>query len=270
MQSLWAIELTLRPTGPLTFRKMPSGILHIMSYPFMPPTTMSGFLARLLDLAQGGEWTGYGEDWYGKGPGKGHTRTLDATFRAMGAFPGPDGFSIHKTRRHGPKNFKHCQFSQVLRVDHKENFQLHHWDYLFCESLVGWVLAKEKGPLEKFKDLKNFGGKAGKEGWVFIDRVGDAREMALREGKFCPLGLVTPPSRPESGSFFNIYAHHWDRNYLWRNGEKGGVAGFSRLGAWWGAKRLSGHFWQWQDEFGFPAHLPDSFLTGDVEPFYQG
>ncbi len=269
MQSLWAIKLTLKPTGPLTFRQMPSGILHIMSYPFMPPTTLSGFLARLLELADGGEWTGYGDDWHGKGPGKGHTRTLDPAYRALGAFPKLDGFSIHKTRRHGPKNFKHHHFSQILRDDHKENFQLHHWDYLFCESLGGWVVAKDKEPLERLKKLKNFGGKTGKEGWVFVEHIGEAKEMALREGEFVPLGLVTPPSRPEYGTFFNIYGHHWDKEYPWRNGEKGGVAGFTRVGAWWGAELLSGPYWRWKENEGFPAHVPDSFLAGDVEPFYE-
>jgi hypothetical protein len=66
MDSIWAIELELVPTGPLTFRQMPAGILHIMSYPFMPPTTMSGFLNRLLQIAEGGEWPGLGEDWFSK------------------------------------------------------------------------------------------------------------------------------------------------------------------------------------------------------------
>ena len=102
MPSIWVSEIVCRPTGPLTFRRMPSGLLHIMSYPFMPPTTLSGFLARLLRIGEGGDWPGYGEDWYGKGPGKEFTLTLGREYRALGAFPPPKGWVIHKTRRHGP------------------------------------------------------------------------------------------------------------------------------------------------------------------------
>ncbi|MDX9818851.1 MAG: hypothetical protein RBT16_08060 [Desulfococcus multivorans] len=268
MKSIWAIEIEMKPAGPLTFRQMPSGLLHIMSYPFMPPTTMSGFLRRLLDIAEGGEWAGYGDDWFGKGPGKCFTLTLDSDCRALGAFPRPKEWVIHKTRRHGPKNFKHAEFSQLLRTAHKENYELHHWDYLFCETLTGWVAAKEKAPLERFRSLKNFGGKAGKEGYVVISRVGAPRRLEPAEGHFTPLGLVTAPLRPITGRFFNLYGHWWDESYEWQNGEKGGVSGFTQLGAWWEAEGLIGPYWAWADGIGFSATMPDDFLQGEREPFY--
>ena len=274
MQSIWAMEIVFKPTGPLTFRRMPSGILHIMSYPFMPPTTMSGFLTRLLNIAEGGEWTGYDkEDWFGKGPGNHFTLTLGEEYRALGAFPPLEDWRIHKTRRHGPKTFKkkgdrkHVEFSELLRRHHEENYQLHHWDYLFCETMTGWIAARDKAPLDRLKCLKNHGGKAGKEGWLFVQKMGDPRVVSLKEGPFKPLGLVTPPLRPLSGTFYNLYGHHWNKNYEWRNGEKGGVDGYTQFGGWWGPAEVSGTYWAWDDGFGFPAHVPDAFLSGDAKPF---
>ena len=50
---MWMLELVIKPTSGLTFRRMPSSILHISTYPFLPPTTMSGFLRRLKMLEAG-------------------------------------------------------------------------------------------------------------------------------------------------------------------------------------------------------------------------
>lgn len=47
------LKLTIKPTAGLTFRRMPSSILHISTYPFLTPTTMSGFLRRLKLLEAG-------------------------------------------------------------------------------------------------------------------------------------------------------------------------------------------------------------------------
>ena len=43
---MWMLQLGIKPTSGLTFRRMPSSILHISTYRFLPPTTMSGFLRR--------------------------------------------------------------------------------------------------------------------------------------------------------------------------------------------------------------------------------
>ena len=50
---MWMLKLEIKPTSGLTFRRMPSSILHISTYPFLPPTTMSGFLRRLKLLEAG-------------------------------------------------------------------------------------------------------------------------------------------------------------------------------------------------------------------------
>ncbi len=267
MTSIWVTEIVLRPTGAMSFRKMPSGILHIMSYPFIPPTTMSGFICRLMHIAKDGDWPGYGHDWYNGPRSKEFTLTLDCRYRSLGAFPHRDRWVIHKTRRHGPKNFKHDQFSHLLRTDHKENYELHHWDYLFCDRLTGWVAAREKEPLEMLTKLKNYGGKAGKEGYVIVDQISDPIELHLNHGTYTPLGLLTPPDRPLSGEFYQVYGHHWDKNYEWLNGEKGGVVGYTQFGAWWNVDSVTGPFWEFEPGMGFPVSALDAFLTGDVEPF---
>jgi hypothetical protein len=231
---------------------------------------MSGFLKRLLYIAEQKEWPGYGNDWHGKKgrPGSGFTLTLDKEYRPLGAFPDPGKWSIHKTRRHGPKNFKHREFSQMLRTQHKENYELHHWDYLFCEQLVGWVAGREKNSLERLQPIKNFGGKAGKEGYIYVSKISEPRELILTKGEFKPLGLVTLPLRPASGTYYNLYGHHWSKDYEWSNGEKGGVDGYTQLGAWWNVGTVTGTYWAVCEGVGIAANVPDSFLRGDVEPFY--
>lgn len=278
--SIWVTELIFKPAGPLTFRKMPSGSLPIMSYPFMPPTTMSGFLQRLLMIARGKTWPGYGEDWFRKGKkgkpeaGQEYTLTLEKQYRALGAFPVADRWCIHKTRRHGPKVLNHTNFSKFLRLDkdetkqEKKSYQLHHWDYLFSDELRGWVVAKSDRNLEVLEALQNFGGKAGKEGYLYVTRVGEPQPLKLQQGEFQPLGLVPQSARPSSGTFYTLYGHHWSDAYLWTNGATGGVDGFVQVGGWWGVDSLHGWYWALQEGSGFPAAVPDTFLVGDVEPFY--
>lgn len=267
MTAIWAAEVRLRPTGPLTFRQMPSGPLHILTYPFLPPTTLSGFLERVRIVAAGGDWPGYGADWYAK-KNEGFTLTLGPEYRALGAFPPAGRWSVHTTRRHGPKDFKHREFSCLRRASHKENFQLHHWDYLFCESLLGWVAARSPESLTELAKLTGFGGMAGKEGYLVVETVSEPKECPLAEGRFQPLGLAVPPVRPGAGRFFNLYGHHWNPDYEWSNGERGGVDGFTQLSGWFEAGPAEGPFWQWSDETGFQADMPDRFLTGAPEPFY--
>lgn len=268
MSSIWITEIVFKPTGPLTFRRMPSGILHIMSYPYMPPTTMSGFLKRLMFIAEGADWPGYGEDWFGKGAGKEFTLTLGTEYRALGAYPAPDNWMIHKTRRHGPKNFNHKEFSQIVRSSHRENYQLHHWDYLLCDKLTGWVAAKDRAFLERFQVLKNFGGKAGKEGYLIVDEIRVPQELTLADGEYRPLGLVTPPTRPSTGTFFNLYGHHWDSEYEWSNGQKGGVIGYRPVSAWWLADKAIGPYWAAEKGVGFQAGMPDAFMQVEGNPFF--
>lgn len=275
MTAIWAAEVRLRPTGPLTFRQMPSGPLHIMSYPFLPPTTLSGFLERVRMVAAGGDWPGYGADWYAKKT-PGFTLTLGPEYRALGAFPPIGAWSIHTTRRHGPKDFKHREFSRIHR-DHKAFkatnrnqdavFQLHHWDYLFCDILTGWVAARTPEPLAELATLTGFGGMAGKEGYLVVESVGEPRECPWTEGKFQPLGLAVPPLRPESGRFFNLYGHHWNPDFEWANGERGGVDGFVPLSGWFEPGPARGVYWQWAEGTGFQADMPDRFLTDAPELF---
>jgi hypothetical protein len=249
---------------------------------------MSGFLKRLLIIGEEktdqpgclGDWPGYGEDWFQKGkkgkipPGKEFTLTLEKQYRSLGAFPESQKWTIHKTRRHGPKVFDHVNFSRLLRLDkdekkpEKKSYQLHYWDYLFCEKLKGWVVAETEHDLKRLESVKNFGGKVGKEGYIYVSAIEGPLELKLMEGEFRPLGLVPQSSKPHSGTFYTLYGHHWNNEYVWTNGEKGGVDGYFQVGAWWEVNALSGFYWALEEGLGFPASAPDSFLKGDVKPFY--
>ncbi|MBF0508595.1 MAG: hypothetical protein HQK57_06675 [Deltaproteobacteria bacterium] len=243
----------------------------------MPPTTMSGFLKRLLLIADGKDWPGYDEDWFRPQDQSGeYTITLGREFRCLGAFPAHDQWTIHKTRRHGPKTTRHTEFSQIVRVIKSKtkkktnDYQLHHWDYLFCDLLTGWVASYDREALEALQELKNFGGKAGKEGYVYVCRIDGPKEAWLKEGEFKPLGLVPQPCRPVSGTYYNLYGHHWNQDYTWTNGAKGGVDGYYQIGAWWNVATMAGPYWEMDDGVGFPASAPDAFLQGDVESVWGG
>lgn len=282
MKSIWICSLKLQPAGPLTFRRMPSGSLPIMTYPFVPPTTLNGYLVRLLKIAEGArggghdaDWPGYGEDWFAKGkdgktaPGQAYILTLSPEYRPLGAFPPPGGWSIHKTRRQGPKNFAHVEFSQIIRSKGKirQDFQLHHWEYLLCDELTGWVAASEPAPLERLRSLVNYGGKVGKEGFLVVKAVDKPREAPRRSGTFEPVGLVPASVRPAGGTFFHLYGHRWNADYLWINGERGGVTGYVPIGVWWETGTLQGEHWSLGDGRGIPLEAPDLFLQGDREVF---
>ena len=108
---MYYIQLDIRPTGGLTFRRMPGSILHIATYPFLPPSTMSGYLRRLLMLAGGC----YPNTTVGNAP---YYVLPWPLYHVLGAYPVPRrAYRVHITRRHGPKyQTKHTVFSKLVRV----------------------------------------------------------------------------------------------------------------------------------------------------------
>lgn len=167
---MYGLELTIRPTGGLTFRRMPSGILHISTYPFLPPTTMSGWLRRLAILAGRGEIpdTAVANPDY---------LALPPDYHVLGAYPTPfHGERIHTTKRHGSMfQSKHVAFSRLHRrkadEGNNEKLQLHTWEYLLVDRLIGYVLHEEATPLEEMRELVNYGCKIGKEGFAYLEAV---------------------------------------------------------------------------------------------------
>jgi len=186
---MFGTRLVIQPTAGLTFRRLPSSILHIATYPFLPPTTMSGFLRRLAIGASG------------RLPDDRETPTQRATtpayyvlardLVAMGAYSDDGAAWVHTTKRQGIRSFKHDAFSRIYRTaEQKEVYQLHDWDYLMCERLTGYVLSEDPSRLRELADVLNRGCKLGKEGFAFVAEVGEVREFRLARTAASPSTVV--------------------------------------------------------------------------------
>ena len=170
---MWMLQLRIKPTSGLTFRRMPSSILHISTYPFLPPTTMSGFLRRLKLLEAGHlpETAVKDPDYY----------ALPPQLCTLGAYPRAREYRIHTTKRQGIRSFNHNAFSRIARYQStKEVYQLHTWEYLFAEEFIGYVVSEDAELLSQLKTIKNFGCKIGKEGYAFVDRVCGPTQLTLK------------------------------------------------------------------------------------------
>lgn len=205
---LYGVALTIRPTGALTFRRLPSAILHISTYPFMPPTAMSGWLRRLFMLAKGHyPNTSVNDPAY---------YVMPKDYHVLGAYPQPEKShaskrrcEVHVTKRHGVRGFNHNAFSRLTgsRTKH-EVYQLHTWEYLFAEQLIGIVLHREASALEPLASLINFGSKCGKEGFAYLESVSSVR--CFRQTS--QAGLPTVPATGEEllgapADLFLAYRH---------------------------------------------------------------
>lgn len=129
---MYCVELTIQPTAALTFRMLPGSILNIATYPFVPPTSLSGYLRRLSIMSNGGEIPGTKV----KNPS---TYLLPPRYITLGAYSTNSRWSgIHRTYRKGMDRFTHDAFSSIYREKNsKENIQLHTWEYLITEELMG-------------------------------------------------------------------------------------------------------------------------------------
>lgn len=172
----YGVRLTLRATGVLTFRRMPSAILHISTYPFIPPSTLSGWLRRLYLMALGlyPDTRVDKPDYF----------VMPQAYHVLGAYPSPNpmaSFEIHTAKRQGVRAFNHNAFSRVSgNRDKKEVYQLHSWEYLLSERFVGFVLHPEREPLERITHLQNYGCKIGKEGYAFLEDVSPVQRYERR------------------------------------------------------------------------------------------
>lgn len=200
---MWMLKLVLKPTSGLTFRRMPSSILHISTYPFLPPTTMSGFLRRLKILETGHlpETAVKDPDYY----------TLPPQLCTLGAYPQVNEYRIHTTKRQGIRSFNHNAFSRIVRhQSKKEVYQLHTWEYLFAEQLIGYVVSEDEKLLSQLKMVENFGCKIGKEGYAFVDKVSGPTQLVLEQTQAKPDTLL--PGAALVGvpcEAFPLYRYAW-------------------------------------------------------------
>ena len=200
---MWMLKLLLKPTSGLTFRRMPSSILHISTYPFLPPTTMSGFLRRLKMLEAGHlpETAVKDPDYY----------ALPPQLCTLGAYPKMNEHHIHTTKRQGIRSFNHNAFSRIVRHQStKEVYQLHTWEYLFAEQLIGYVVSENEQLLRQLKTVENFGCKIGKEGYAFVDSVYGPTQLVLEHTQAKPDTLL--PGAALVGvpcEAFPLYRYAW-------------------------------------------------------------
>lgn len=170
---MYCVKLTLQPTAGLTFRILPGSILNIATYPFVPPTTLSGFLRRLGMLSVGLELpeTRINKD-------NPPTYALPPRYLALGAYPAKESwYGVHRTYRKGMREFNHDSFSKIYQEKDRANFQLHTWEYLIAEELVGYVVADTPEGLGHFQDLEAYGCKLGKEGFAFVSETSEILEL---------------------------------------------------------------------------------------------
>lgn len=211
---MYCIKLTITPTAAMTFRILPGSILNIATYPFVPPTTFSGFLRRLgmlsvrLEIPE----TRINKDdppFY----------ALPRHYVALGAYPSLNTWrGVHKTYRKGMREFNHDVFSRLYVEKDKANFQLHTWEYLIVEELTGYVVSESLQGLEHFQDLETYGCKLGKEGFAVVTEVSELIELKRETVQAYPSTIVPMESLLQSGQFiggcdiYNLYRYHWQTN----------------------------------------------------------
>ncbi len=206
---MYCLKLTIQPTAALTFRVLPGSILNIATYPFVPPTSLSGYLRRLCIMKAGGEIPGTQI----KNP---PTYLLPPDYITLGAYSTSQWSGIHRTYRKGMGEFNHDAFSSLYREkNNKENIQLHTWEYFLTEQLVGYVASASGEKLAQLQDLVGYGCYIGKEGYAVVTDV--SAVIPLEEGAIAAYpSTVTPvESLIRTNHFlggydiYNLYRYHW-------------------------------------------------------------
>lgn len=219
---MYLLKLKITPTAAMTFRILPSSILNIATYPFVPPTTLSGFLRRLIMLSVGIDIpeTSINKDnppFY----------ALPPRYVALGAYPTANSLrTVHKTYRKGMREFNHYTFSKLYIEKDKANFQLHTWEYLLVEELTGYVISESLEGLEHFQKIEGFGCKLGKEGFAVVEEVSQPINLIRETTVAYPSTIVPMEALLENGQFiagcniYNLYRYDWSKNSYNTSGEE--------------------------------------------------
>lgn len=223
---MYLLRLMLIPTGALLFRRVPFATTVFPTYPFMPPTVLAGFLRRVVMLAKGYDLPGdipaipsaSGSDNLNA---RAQFFTLPPDYVCLGAYP--QAHTTHRTKRHQPwgaaGSFNHMRYS-ALRYEKGSGEgegeltpQIPVWEYLHADRLVGYVLHTDRAKLEELRqyDLKNWGCKVGKEGFVFIEEVSEVVELRGPERRQAVPATPVPAEAvgDQPADFFTLYAYEW-------------------------------------------------------------
>lgn len=208
---MYCVEIKLQPTAALTFRMLPGSILNISTYPFVPPTSLSGFLRRLgmmsigLDIPE----TKINKD-------NPSTYLLPPRYVPLGAHPTQGKLSgVHRTYRKGMREFTHDDFSKLYSEGDRANFQLHTWEYLITEELTGYVVNESAKSLEHIQDLEAYGCYIGKEGYAFVSEVSEIIELKQQivtayPSTIVPMDVLLQSNQLVGGcDIYNLYSYNW-------------------------------------------------------------
>ncbi|AFY88491.1 hypothetical protein [Chroococcidiopsis thermalis] len=220
---MYCVELKIQPTAAMTFRVLPGSILNIATYPFVPPTTLSGFLRRLGMMSVGLEIpeTRINSD-------NPPVYALPPHYLALGAYPAKGTWSaVHRTYRKGMREFNHDAFSRIYQDGEKANFQLHTWEYFIAEKLTGYVLADSRNGLEYFQELVGYGCKLGKEGFAIVSEVSEIVNLYQETAAKYPSTIVPMEALLQSQQFvsgcdiYNMYRYKWARDTSYQSEQEG-------------------------------------------------
>lgn len=208
---MYCVKLTLQPTAAMTFRILPGSILNIATYPFVPPTSWSGFLRRLSMMSNN---LGIPETKINKDNPP--TYLLPYRYVALGAYPTRNTWrGVHRTYRKGMQNFSHNDFSKLYLDGDKANFQLHTWEYLIAEELVGYVVTESAAGLEHIRDLETYGCYIGKEGYAVVTEVSEVIELERQRvtaypSTIAPMDTLLQSNQLVAGcNIYNLYHYNW-------------------------------------------------------------
>ncbi len=209
---MYLIIFKIKPTAGLTFRVLPGSILDITTYSFVPPTTLSGFLRRLAMMSAG-------FDFPNTGPNDQNTPfyVLPRELVPLGAYPvGACSRPAHRTYRKGPRDLGHKAFSDLYRgkASGRENIQLHTWEYLLAEELVGYVVSENEKELARLMEIIGYGSKMGKEGYAFVESTSGPFQLQRTELKAAPSTFVPADDLFEKNprvpaDIFTLYSFVW-------------------------------------------------------------
>lgn len=204
---MFGLRVTLRPTAALTFRRAPFSTLEMLTYPFVPPTTLSGYLDRVVRLARSEELPEIDN------PHDLRFYALPQSYHVLGAIANPAATVITTTRQ-GIRSFDHVAFSRLQRNKDKEYYQLYRWEYLFAEIFLGYILHEQAEALEPLLDTHNYGCKLGKEGWAYVEQIEGPFALERQRATAVPSCLV--PAIEAFGGATRMYPLY---RYAWREAE---------------------------------------------------
>jgi CRISPR-associated Cas5-like protein len=246
---MFGLRITLRPTALLTFRRVPFSTLEMLTYPFVPPTTLSGYLARVLRLAHGEALP----DVHHIGAPAFYALPQD--FHVLGALASPSP-TIISTTRHGVRDLGHTAFSRLHQASRKtnaEHYQLYRWEYLCSDQFAGYILHEDEEPLTRLTSIHGYGCKLGKEGWAYVEQVEGPFPLEKFHTQAVP-STILPATDAFGGGcqMYPLYRYAWSEDsqdvYL-SDGGPSPIVGFLPFLAALSSLPLALDYYQWNDVF---------------------